>query len=295
MMIMHSLQMNLRHVRTFLAVCDEGSFTAAAPVVCRSQPAISRQVHQLEEDLGLRLFDLVGKRLVLTDAGRLFEPEARRLVADADRLVERLAEVRRGTLGRLRLGASSTPAATLVPAALADLVGERPGLELHLEVGPSSHLEERVLHNQLDLAVVGRPAREPRLASEVVGHDRIGCLGPTRRDLDPHDPETLWVLKPPSSATRQHAERWLGEARIQPRRVLELEDSATITALVAQGAGLTCLSTAVAGDALDHGRLREHDLGLPPLRRELHLLRHPAKHLGPAMAAFLDHLGSYSM
>lgn len=282
--------MNLRHVRTFLAVCDTGSFTAAAPVICRSQPAISRQVHQLEEDLGVKLFDLLGKSLVLTDAGRLFEAEARRLVADANRLVERLGQFHRGIRGRLRLGASSTPAAGLVPAAMADMVRGRPDLELHLEVGPSGDLVERVLNNDLDLIVVGRPPREPKLVSEVVGQDRIGCLGSATGGPDPWHPETLWVLKPAASATRRHAEDWLRSAGIQPRRILELGDAGAITALVAEGVGLTCLSVLVAQDALDHGRLVERDLGLPPLHRELLLVRHAGKHLSPAMAAFLERL-----
>ncbi|HJN77816.1 MAG TPA: LysR family transcriptional regulator [Myxococcota bacterium] len=277
--------MNLQHVRTFLAVCDRGSFTAAAKQVFRSQPAVSRQVRQLESDLGVVLLEQIGKKLFLTDAGSLFEPEARRLVGDADRLAERLGQYQESTWGRLRVGASSTPAGTVVPRALGRMREVHPELELHLEIGPTSTICASLLDNDLDLAIVGARPEQDALVARPVARDRIACFAsPTAKGGG------LWILGPPASATRRHAEAWLDEAGIRLDRTLELGSVDTIKALVKEGVGRACLSTRLVSGELDRGELIELAIDAPPLWRELFVVRHANKHITPAMEAFTAQL-----
>src|SRR5262247_3532908 len=108
MIISHG-RMNPELLRTFLAVCRHRSFTRAAEERFLTQPAVSRQMKQLEERLGLRLFEKLGKTVDLTEAGRALQRHAEDLVGRTDRLVELVRSYGAGERGHLRIGASSTP------------------------------------------------------------------------------------------------------------------------------------------------------------------------------------------
>ena len=101
--------LNPSHLRTFLAVKKHLSFTRAAEDVYLSQPAVSRQIQQLERDLGVSLFEQIGKSLHVTDAGTTLAQEAERLLASLDRVTESVTEHRSAEKGRLRIGAGTTP------------------------------------------------------------------------------------------------------------------------------------------------------------------------------------------
>src|ERR671937_182020 len=124
--------MNLRHLRAFATVVDVGGFARAATRLHLSQPALSRQIHALESDLGVPLFDRIGRRVQLTSEGEDLLRRGRRLLAEADAFTERASALRKGETGILRVGA--TP--QVIESTLADfLAGFRercPGVEVQL-------------------------------------------------------------------------------------------------------------------------------------------------------------------
>jgi DNA-binding transcriptional LysR family regulator len=285
---MQDLHMKIAHLRTFLVVCEQGSFSASAEQVHRSQPAISRQIAQLEQDLGVLLFERSGRRIELTEAGRVLRAESQRLVGDANRVSERMRRFREGEAAHIRVGASSTPAATLVPKALGQLVRERPGLELSVEVGSTAQICARLLANEVDLAVVGSDPLDPSLLATRVARDRIACFRASWTSWDPHASSSPWLVGLPGSATREHALLWLGLIGIAPLRLVELADAHALQELVTQGVGLGCLSAQAARHARATGELVELDLGLPPLWRELYLVHHVDKHLSSPMRRLIE-------
>jgi len=168
----------LRQLRTFKAVADLSSFSAAALKLKLSQPSVSYQVKELEETLGLPLLDRLGKRVELTEAGSLLYGYARRTLDIIDEAALAFEEMRGIKRGSLRVGASTTVGIYLLPAALGAFKKLHPGLVISLEIGTRARVQEQVLRNELDLAVVGPALKDPELAILPFLTDELVVVAP---------------------------------------------------------------------------------------------------------------------
>jgi DNA-binding transcriptional LysR family regulator len=152
--------MELRHLATFTAVAEEGSFTRAAGRLHVVQSAVSSNVRVLERELGVTLFDRSTHRVQLSEAGRAFLPEARRTLAAAAAARDAVDQLRGGLRGTVRVGMMLAPrqAGISVPRVLAALREDHPGIEVVLEIGATTLNAERVRRGRLDIAFVGLAA-----------------------------------------------------------------------------------------------------------------------------------------
>src|SRR6266542_2686972 len=149
--------MELHQLRYFAAIARTGSFSRAAEHCHVSQPSLSQQIAKLEKQLDQRLFDRLGRRVLLTDAGRLLLERAEAIltaVADAER---RLRDAGNQDGGRLAVGAIPTIAPYLLPRALQRFVRRHPNVELTVEEDVTQHLLETTAAGELDLAVLALP------------------------------------------------------------------------------------------------------------------------------------------
>ena len=124
------MSINLNHLAVFHAVAQAGGMTQGAERLDISQPAVSKQVQQLEGALGVHLFDRIGRRVRLSQAGELLADYARRLFALADEAERVMAEVRTVGRGQLAIGASTTVGSYLLPVVLAEFWRRHPGMEV---------------------------------------------------------------------------------------------------------------------------------------------------------------------
>lgn len=188
--------MELRHLRYFRAVAEAGHMTRAAERLGIAQPALSQQIRNLEEELGLPLFDRVGRGLALNEAGRLFLEETREVLLRVEGAALLARQAGRGEVGRLRVG--FTASACFHPAVTQALKAYRqgwPGVELILEEGRSSLLETALEQGTLDAAFLRPPLRsaerldfvlvatEPMVAALPVGHRHQARTSLTLEDL----------------------------------------------------------------------------------------------------------------
>jgi DNA-binding transcriptional LysR family regulator len=152
--------MELRHLATFTAVAEEGSFTRAAARLHIVQSAVSSNVRALERELGVTLFDRSTHRVELSEAGRAFLPEARRTLAAAAAARDAVDQLRGGLRGTVRMGMMLAPrdAGISVPRMLAELRQDHPGIDVTLEIGASTVNAEHVRRGRLDIAFVGLSA-----------------------------------------------------------------------------------------------------------------------------------------
>ncbi|MFK3983633.1 LysR family transcriptional regulator [Micromonospora sp. NPDC050397] len=152
--------MELRHLATFTAVAEEGSFTRAAERLRVVQSAVSAAVRNLERELGVPLFERTTHRVELTDAGRLLLPEARRTLAAAEGAREVVDQLRGGLRGTVRLGMMQSQRASSVSVArlLATFRAEHPGVDVELRVGASGEHAADLRSGRLDLAYLALPA-----------------------------------------------------------------------------------------------------------------------------------------
>ncbi len=270
--------LSLRQLEVFLAVIETGSTIRAAEAVALSQSAASNALSELESRLGEKLFDRVGKRLILNASGRALQPRARALLVQA-----RDAEMLFRQGGALRLGASTTIGNYLLPrllgAAGTDLPCER------VEIANTDDIAERMLRFELDLGLIEGRALHPDLLMTPWRQDEMVIVAvPGFAD------QTLeclpWIMREPGSGTRSVVEQQLLSGLEGVAPILELGSSEAIHNAVRAGLGVSCLSRHVVQQSLQSGELQV----LAPersIRRQLYLLRHRQRPDTAAVARFL--------
>src|SRR5882672_967124 len=147
--------MDVRDLQVFLSVAKHLNYTRAAEEVNLSQPSVSVRMRELERDLGSKLFEQLGKKIALTEAGELLAPYAGRVIAamaDARDAIDQLQGLERGSL---RIGASTTPGMYLVPRTIAHYKRRYPKIDVHLTVKDTQQIEEGVIRNEFDFGFVG--------------------------------------------------------------------------------------------------------------------------------------------
>jgi DNA-binding transcriptional LysR family regulator len=214
------MQPSLRQFEVFLAVAKAGSFRAAAEAMHLSQPALSQHVAEMERELGTRLFDRLGRKIALTEAGRILEEHALRLFASLASAREAVADLSGLKRGSLVIGASTTPGIYVLPGIIAAFQKKYPGVALSLRIDNSTLIEEQIRGNEVDLGVVGGHAL--RLGEDCVAAgllDELVLIVPPghpwagRREIQParlRDQRLL--IREEGSATRQLTERALQQA-----------------------------------------------------------------------------------
>jgi DNA-binding transcriptional LysR family regulator len=255
-------------------------------------------MQELRRELGTALFTRRGRAIALTEAGRVFETYAARIlsdIADARQAVTELEGLKRGSL---LIGASTTPGIYLLPGLIGDFRSRHPGIELRLDIANSQIIEERVRANQLDLGIVGghELARgEECLAAGLV--DELVLVVPPhhpwarRRDVLP----TLLVEQPllvreEGSATRRVTERSLASAGVKYTVRMELGHTEAIKQAVIAGLGVAFVSVYAISGEVTTGRLAALRLRGLPIRRHFHVIHNEGRALGASARAFLQHL-----
>ena len=290
------MQLSLRQFEVFLAVARAKSFRGAAEVLHLSQPALSQHVAELERGLGARLFDRLGRRVALTEAGRILEQHALRLFATLTSAREAIADLGGLKRGSLLVGASTTPGIYVLPSVIASFQERHPGITLSLQIANSRVIEERIRGNELDLGVVGGHALRPGEECLALGLlDELVLIVPPahpwarRREVAP-----AWLadqrrlVREEGSATRQVAERALQQAGITWRAFMELGHTEAIKQAVMAGLGVALVSVHAIRGETESGRLHALRLKGMRIRRHFHVIHNEARVLSASARAFLD-------
>ena len=290
------MQPTLRQFEVFLAVAKAGSFRAAAEAMHLSQPALSQHVAEMERELGTRLFDRLGRKVALTEAGRVLEDHAHRLFASLASAREAVADLSGLQRGSLVVGASTTPGIYVLPGVIAAFQEKYPGVALSLRIANSALIEEQIRGNEVDLGVVG--GHPLRLGEECVAAgllDELVLIVPPshpwdrRRELQPSllEGERL-LVREEGSATRQVTERALQRAGGHIKASMELGHTEAIKQAVIAGLGIAFVSIhAIRGD-LVVGRLCAIRLKGLRIQRHFHIIHNEARTLSTSARAFIE-------
>lgn len=291
----------LRQLRTFKTVADASSFSLAAQRLKLSQPSVSYQVKELEEALGLPLLDRLGKRVKLTEAGTVLYGYARRMLDVLDEATVAVEELRGIKRGSLRVGASTTVGIYLLPAALGAFKKLHPGLVISLEIGTRTRVQDQVLRNELDLAVVGPASKDselaiiPFLSDELVvvapaGHPLAGKRSLTLKDLASEP----FIMREASSGSRWSLEKEARKEGAKLQVAMELGSNGAIKHAVESGLGLAVISRYAITLELASRRLVELKVRGFPIRRDWHIVHLRRRKLPASVATFIDFLKSTS-
>ncbi|WP_176594521.1 LysR substrate-binding domain-containing protein [Sphingobium sp. EM0848] len=291
--------MDLRHLRYFLCVAEEMHFGRAAQRLGISQPPLSQQIRALEEELGVRLFDRTSRRVRLTEAGRLFEPEARQTLAQAERAAQIARMAQRAQIGRLGLAfTTSGPFVPTVARALYRFRQTHPHVELILrEQGRDEQLES-VGSRQLDLGIVrdyAAPVLPEGMVSQCLLKEEMVLALRADHPLalrsappgiaDLRDEPLVLYGAPNGTGFTEHFLTLCAKAGFTPKVSHEARSLATLLGLVAAGFGPTVLARSMARLHVDNVINRAFDV---PVMSSLWLIHN--RDLSPTGQAFLNTL-----
>ncbi|MDR3473494.1 MAG: LysR family transcriptional regulator [Devosia sp.] len=265
--------MTLEQLRIFVAVADRQHLTQAAEALHLSPSAVSSAIKVLEERYAAVLFHRVGRRIELTETGRLFLPEARNALAAAAAAEMSLSEAAGLQRGALRIEASQTIAGYWVPTLLVRFHTSHPGIDLALGIGNTQTVARAVLEGAADIGFIEGEIDEPALAQRVVAEDRLIVV--TAPDHPWAGRGALsgaviaaghWLLREPGSGTRSAFLAALTAKGIDPAAldvVMTLPSNEAVRTAVAAGPLAGVMSERVAGAAIAAGRLVRIDFELP--------------------------------
>lgn len=288
--------LTIRQLEVLSAVGRVGSVTAAAEALHLTQPAVSMQLRQLEEQLDLTLFETVGRRLQITEPGKELVKLAIELLARLDDLEQTARSLRGVGHGRVRLGIVST-AKYFAPRLLAQFVKLHTGLEFKLTVHNRAEIIDQLQSYAIDLGIMGQPPEGMHLeGTPFSANPLVAVAAPShplslRRGLHPEDlANQPFVVREPGSGTRSAFDRYLADHDVKVRAVMEVDSNETIKQAVMAGIGLGFLSVHTMRAELAAGRLVALDLFGLPLRRQWYVVHSSQRRLTPAAEEFQQYL-----
>ena len=281
-----------RQLRVFSEVARQLSFAKAARALHLTPPAVTMQVRELEGHVGMPLFDRSGRSVTLTTAGEYMLVYTRKMLAtlkDAEDTAARLLKLEVGTL---TIGMVST-AKYFLPHLLAQFRREHEGIEIRLAVGNREQLVQMLHANEVDIAIMGRPPKELATRAEPFAahpHVFVAPVGHPLTLAGPLAPEALrgqdFILREEGSGTRAALEKFLLQARVEPRVTMEMASNETIKQAVIAGMGLSFLSLHTLGLELDNRLIALLPIEGAPVVRAWNVVHTLAKLLSPAAEAF---------
>lgn len=292
------LHLTLRQFEIFCAVAQSGTTVAAAEAVALSQSATSAALQQLEQSLGVQLFERVGKRLVLNDAGRALLPQALSVLEQA-RSIEQAFSARTANMPvRLRVAASTTIGTYALPEVLARLARTHPLVRVDLQIANTQEVGDAVLAMEVDMGLIEGSSHWQGLEVEPWLRDELVIVA------SPRDPLTeqarskplgvaalrkaAWLLREAGSGTREMVEHALLPHLHQLPAAATLGSSEAIARCVEQGLGISCLSRVLVQSQLQTQALEILPTTLPRMWRHFSLVQREGKRRSPALQAFVD-------
>jgi DNA-binding transcriptional LysR family regulator len=290
-----SLQhVSLRQLRVFEAAAASRSFSKAAEFLHLTQPGVSMHIKELETSAGLLLFDRIGKKLYLTEAGQELLARAReilRALKDADDALDGLKGLRRG---RINLAVVST-AKYFVPQLLARFGKNYPELEIRLAVNNRNSVIAQLVANEVDLAIMGRsPQSLDTVAEPFAQNPHVIIAAPDhplaaqRRILVETMAKDNFIVREPGSGTRLAMQQFFEERQLVCNVGMEMASNETIKQAVMAGMGVSFISRHTIDLELHTKRLVVLDVRGTPVIRHWHVAHLAKKRLSPTAAAFKD-------
>ncbi|KAB2925701.1 MAG: LysR family transcriptional regulator [Dechloromonas sp.] len=289
-----------RRLQVFHAVARNLSFTRAADALFMTQPAVTFQIKQLEEQYGTRLFERRHGSISLTPAGELVLSYAERILALSDEMDTRLAEMTGEMRGPLLVGASTTIAEFMLPRVLGEFNALYPQVRARLIVANSESIEGRVAEHTLDIGLIEAPAKLSGLSSVACCEDDLLVIcAPDYplAEMASVTPKLLadyeFISREPGSGTREITDAYFRAHQIEPQALktqMELGSPEALKGVVATGLGYAIVSRAVVDKELRLGGLVAIPLQ-PPLKRSLYLVYPQDRFQSRLAATFIDFAG----
>lgn len=284
----------LRQLKVFTTVAEQLNFTRAARELHLSQPAVSMQVKQLEEAVGLPLFQHTGKRIQLTEAGREVNRHARTIFQTFGDMEEVIAAMKGLDTGHLDIAVAST-VNYFAPRLLAAFSRRYPSIDLRLDVTNRERLIGLLMSNEIDIVLMGHPPKDIELEAKSFMENPLVVIASPGHPLR-HEKkipaqrlsEEVFIMREDGSGTRLAMERFFAKQNIAISTGMQMTRNEAIKQAVRAGMGLGVVSSHTIELELETGRLVVLDVAGFPLKRHWYMVYRQGKRLSPVAKAFYD-------
>jgi DNA-binding transcriptional LysR family regulator len=289
-----NVPLDSRQMRAFCVLARTGSFTQTARELHLTQSGISHSMKALERDIGCRLLDRLGKKVVLTQAGESLLHHGTKILQEMENARESLAHLGKWGRGRLRLGASTTACQHLIPPVLREFKESFPDHAIMIEPGDTPELVSALLRLKIDLALSLEPDKEPQLDFHLLFTDElhfiVSALHPwakTGRVERSEIPRQNYILYNKQSVTFRLVEKYFRREQMVLNTVIELGSMEATKELVKLGIGVSILAPWIAKKEIEEGSLVALPLGRRKLERRWGILHWRGKRLNLAEETFM--------
>lgn len=288
------MNVTFRQLKIFEAVSRNLSYTSAARELHLTQPAVSMQVKQLEEHVGLPLLQQIGKIIHLTEAGKEMYQYARNAARELKEMGEIIEQFKGLKKGRLEVTVATT-ANAFATRMLSKFNKQYEGSTISLNVTNREHLLQQLAENEKDIAIMGRPPGNAELVTEAFADNPLVVIAAPNHPLIAKQPIPLYMLQDQSfvvreqgSGTRTAMQRFFSEHDINVTLSMEMNENEAIKQAVQAGMGLGVVSTHTIELELETKRLVILDVEDFPIMRHWYLVHRKEKRLSPITQAFKE-------
>ncbi|HEY1756564.1 MAG TPA: LysR family transcriptional regulator [Bryobacteraceae bacterium] len=286
--------MDLDQLHTFLEIVRLKSFSKAAQSCFRTQPAVSAQVRQLEQDLSAPLFERLGTKIALTPAGRIFADYAEQILELRRRAQNAISELERTPRGELVIAANEATCIYVLPRVFLAYKKQFPNVEILVDRSYGARVVEAVVDNQADFGITQLPVKEKRLEVAKIHSDEIKLIVPpghplaAKKEILIEDLVGEPLLLPKAGTTRSRLTAWLEPVADELHVSMELDSTEMIKRFVMTGLGASFLAATHCREEVATGRLAAISLGPEPMVRQVALIYRRDKALSKAALGFIN-------
>ena len=286
--------MDFDQLHTFLEIVRLKSFSKAAQTCYRTQPAISAQVRQLEQELRADLFERFGSRISLTTAGRIFAGHAEQMLELRRRAQDTIAELETNPRGELVIAANEATCIYILPTVFSVYRGLFPAVQLQVDRSYATRVVEAVAENSADFGLTQLPVDEKRLQVVDIHKDEICAIVPAghplagRKMVEAQEVTEFYLLLPKQGKTRTRLNQWLEPVEERIRISMELDSTEMMKRFVIAGLGVSFLAASNCREEVAAGRLSAITLAPEPMVRRLGLIYRRDNALSKAALGFIQ-------
>jgi LysR family transcriptional regulator, low CO2-responsive transcriptional regulator len=286
----------LHQLKVFEAIARSGSFTRAAEEMFLSQPTVSQQIKQLTKAVGIPLFEQIGKRIYLTDAGKEVLTACKDISEKMSQLEMTLADLKGLKQGNLRLAVITT-AKYFVPRLLGQFRHRYPGIKVALQVTNRKQVLDRLGENEDDLYILGQPPEGLDINLRPILENALVAIAPSDHPLAGEKNITLqrfaeepFIMREAGSGTRMAVEQFFAENRVEMNVEMEIGSNEAIKHAIVGGLGVSVLSRHVLALEGTKGPLTILDVEGFPIQRHWYIVYPASKQLSVVASTFLEYL-----
>lgn len=285
--------MTIKHLRIFITVYQKESITKAAAILHLAQPSVSLAIKELEKYYNIHLFDRIGKRLYITEQGEKFYSYALHIISMFDEMEKDITTW--NNKGVLKIGSSVTVGNFILPHIVSLFKKQHPNIEVQMYINNTKTIEQELINNKLDFAIVEGKSQFSQLHLEKLMEDPLCIICAKQHPLAKKNVITLkelescsMILRERGSAVRETIEECMGYYQINHKVICESISTQAIIRSVSQNLGISILPYLLVQEALEQNKIVQLNVSDFHLTRDFSIIYHTKKYLSPILTSFIE-------